>query len=498
MLVGVEKLPTQTHGLKIDPRFEPSNIHCNSIETISFGVYVIKLQQNDMTRHDRLSSIVQNEMLRRWREGVDGWNDIGTDIIPVKCKKTFPSPDMAFWDEENQWNIRCEFKPPKESDKRDTIHTGLGQAVGYLHPSVGAQLTYQVAPNYLGGGFDSGEHLRRLFSETIHGKLPVGLILYNPENPIDIEMAVPVDQETISGTGSKSNFNSADRYWAKHVDTTTMEIYNLLYNAFSNDHGTAMERRNHIIEESYEWLVGSPPYMQEPEPHVFWPEAMSQDRTAWREKLLSDGTPYPGHPRLIGGKKRSSLRKKIESGELNMHEAERAITEWLFQPDSKGNRYIVVYKNSMMLLDHLDLWDSNYRLTDDGMDLFLTGKKYGPNSMMFIDLFARLMLINGSHHRLIMDLCEFTSGHEFENHKDALSAFVEYYSQLGYIRYNEGRATERKGGTDQLKYELLLWGKLGLLDKYGGQMSGVDGGKSGWKKGYGFCFNHRRIGDLLS
>ena len=180
-----------------------------------------------------------------------------------------------------------------------------------------------------------------------------------------------------------------------------------------------------------------------------------------------------------------------------MREAERAMAEWLFQPGSEGNRYRVVYKNSMMLLDHLDLWDSNYRLTDDGMDLFLTGKKYGPNSMMFIDLFARLMLINGSHHRLIMDLCEFTSGQEFENHKNALSAFVEHYSRLGYIRYNEGRATERKGGTDQLKYELLLWGKLGLLDKYGGRLSGVDGGKSGWKKGYGFCFNHRRIEDLL-
>ena len=54
-----------------------------------------------MTKHDALAAIVEKEMLRRWRERVEGWRDLDAGIVPRKPKKTFPSPDMVFWDKEN-------------------------------------------------------------------------------------------------------------------------------------------------------------------------------------------------------------------------------------------------------------------------------------------------------------------------------------------------------------------------------------------------------------
>jgi hypothetical protein len=450
-----------------------------------------------VTTHDSKAAIVGAEMLRRWRQNEPGWRNLGNDIRRVKCKKTFPSPDLGFWDEDNQWNIRCEFKPPKQSDKRDTVHTGLGQAVGYLHPGVGAQLTYQIAPKSLGGGFDSGSHLTTLFKQQIQGRIPVGLILYNPDDLTDIEMAVPVELDTITSKGKKSAFHSEDRYWAKWVDMSTVELHRILSLAFHCEEKESDRRMRWIMKIFWKWNLGSKPYLANRDPHIFWAPSMGEGQ-GWRTKTLNNGRPYPGKAIMKGSKLRAAAQRRVRDGVVTEQVAERALRARLLDYSSDGMMYKVTYKNYFMTLDHLQLWDADYKLTDEGMELFMVGRSHEPNSSMFIDAFARLMLTTGEHHQLIMDLVEFSSGKSFGGHKEAVAAFVKHYSALGYMRFNEPRSTGGSGGTLPLKYEMLIWGKLGLLDKIGGLLDGVEGDNYGWRDGFGFSFNHRRIGDLLS
>lgn len=150
--------------------------------------------------------------------------------------------------------------------------------------------------------------------------------------------------------------------------------------------------------------------------------------------------------------------------------------------------YRVIYKNNFMTLDHLQLWDGSYFLTNNGKKLLQIGNKYGPNSNYFIDAFASLMISVGNHFRLIMDLHKFTKGRDYESSEEALSEFVKFYANKNLIRFNKESKTGGRGGTKPFKYEILIWKKLGLLSR---KTDNSD--KDGWVKGHGFLFNFRRI-----
>jgi hypothetical protein len=131
-------------------------------------------------------------------------------------------------------------------------------------------------------------------------------------------------------------------------------------------------------------------------------------------------------------------------------------------------------------------------LNERGLELFEIGNKHGPNSSYFIDAFARMMLTTGQHFRLIRDLHNFTKGKDFSSSHEAINAFVIYYASKSFIRFNEESKTGGKGGTKPLKYEILIWKKLGLL-----QRKSENSDKNGWVRGHGFQFNFCRMRRLL-
>ena len=96
-------------------------MNLNGIEHIYIAQHLVRV----VTAHDKFAAIVGAEMLRRWRKKLTDWNQFSNEISPEKTKKSFPSPDLAYWDETNNWDIQCEFKPPKEEDRNDTIYTGI-------------------------------------------------------------------------------------------------------------------------------------------------------------------------------------------------------------------------------------------------------------------------------------------------------------------------------------------------------------------------------------
>lgn len=455
-----------------------------------------------MTVHDDMARKAGEKIFQNWRNSIDGWTGlVSPNVHHSKTKATFPSPDKSYWDPDNKWNIHCEFKPPTD-DKRDIISTGLGQTLAYLSDNVGGQITYQIAPLKTGDGYDSGTFLKELYLSKIYSKLPMGLILYEPDNPSNVQMAVPVDPTTISGEGDIPS--TLDRYWAKWQDLPTQVLWHILDFAFRCPNREAkrgnISKREWIMNSLWEQILAPPSIrtLNNVDPSVFWAPSMSGGGN-WKTKTLLDGSLYPGKDMQVGTKIRNKSNQDISARRLTAEEALENLTKWFEETGSNSSRYRYIWKNYFLLLDHLNFWDGDCQLNDDGYRLHRLGVTLGYNSQMFIDFFTYYILTNGSHLRLIYDLDEYTAGKSYSTRREALNGFLNYYGDLGYYRFNDNRKTDNTGGTEAFKYEILLWEKLGLLSK-GGQIyltAGID--DKGWhSNGRGFLFNHRRIADLMS
>ena len=130
--------------------------------------------------HHLLAKLTTDSALAKFKSGE--WmcyNDIGQNFYRVGCDSTFPSPDAAFYDDENKVYAAFEFKPPTESKRG--ILTGLGQSIAYLDFS---NLSFLVIPDYL-EDYHIGQYMEDLFSKRIKDKLPVGLIVYNNNGSIN-------------------------------------------------------------------------------------------------------------------------------------------------------------------------------------------------------------------------------------------------------------------------------------------------------------------------
>jgi hypothetical protein len=467
----------------------------------------IKVKKTDicLKSHDETASIVGAEMLSRWQKRHPGWEQFGPDIRPYKPRNSFPSPNISFLDATNGLEIQCKFK--SMGGKRDTISNGIGQSIGYLHPVLDADVTFLIVPKYLDSGYDVGDFLTTFYETVIEGVLPAGLILYDPEEPSRIEMAcapepalfgkkmirttesMPVSEDV--GKRKLPAFHTNDRYWAKWCDMSTSELHRILHYANLCKKKHKESRKIEIISSTWKWLIGPPSYLEERDPHVFWAPSMGET-LGWKKKKLSDGSSYPGKPIVKGSKKRSAFLKKVEKGDLSRIDAENQFSEYLNEQGGNSPMYRVIYKNNFMTLDHLQLWDGSYFLNDSGIELLEIGDQYGSNSPRFIDALAWMMLTTGKHIRLIKDLHLFTKGNRFSSSDEAINAFVVYYAGKNLIRFNEESKTKGKGGTKPLKYEILIWKKLGLLSR-----KTEDSDINGWVKNRGFRFNAERINRLI-
>lgn len=158
---------------------------------------------------------------------------------------------------------------------------------------------------------------------------------------------------------------------------------------------------------------------------------------------------------------KSKLMEKVLVSEITIA---TALEELRIKTDSRAlgvdNYAISVRKNLLTCLYHLNLVSNDGQLLEDGLNFYTVGHRYGFNSKPAVDEFTRLMLMNGQHLSLILDLDRFcrTSTFESGGPKDEaawLRKFVEHYDNLGKIKWAKTRR-KKEGQNEQLKYELIF------------------------------------------
>lgn len=385
-----------------------------------------------------MAKTCSDEALKNWRTGAWSSPIISNQLRCVGSQSIFPSPDMTFYDDKYKRLINFEFKPPSET-KRGML-TSIGQAIAYLNNS---NLSFIFCPQSV-DGFDISTYFTNLFKEHIYGKLPIGLITYENDNPSIIHELVEVDPSTVLSKKLNPNIIS-ERYWAKHQDLPNQVLFALLDKAFILPD---IPNRRHEVWKAV-WLEFIFKNMQVLEtlddlsPHIFY-----HNNKAFE----------------LGRKKKNELRKKVSSKKISYKDAIIQLKHWA-DPDRKGDCYSESYKkNFMTFIGHLELWDDSCRLTPHGYELHKIGKIFGPDSKIFIDALLRLVLFNGKHLDLILDLSEFSNSNREKTLADLIHKFTSHYADQGKIKFNPNRR-QKTGQNEQFRYELIFWRKYKLMSE---------------------------------
>ncbi len=390
-----------------------------------------------MTYHYLLSKNAIDTALSKWKHGEWPNRLVSAEVYRTLAAQSFPAPDSMLFDPTHDRAIAFEFKPPTENKRG--ILTGFGQAVAYL--SASASLAYLVAPSIL-DGFDLRSYLISLFNTTVKGKLPVGLITYSDESAKQLDLAIDIEEDV--EIGETRNKTKIGRYWAKHQDMPLHLAWILLDIAYSlPEGGNRLESIWRYCWDNYLF----------PESH----------RTSL-EVIPTAIKKHDGIPLFILDKNKRAWAAKISRGELILQDA---LEEMRVKTDPEctgDNLYNSYKKNLITFIKHLQLWDDAGHLTEDGLFLHRIGKIHGPTGETFRNYFARILLFNGKHMELILDVEKLTRNKRFLSVDAAIASIKESYLEQGLFKLNPGRVTTGAHETF-LKYERIIWGHLGFLKK---------------------------------
>ena len=391
--------------------------------------------------HHILAKTTTDSVLRKFKsEEWTCYNGIGKNFFRVTTDASFPSPDAAFFDEENKFLVSFEFKPPTESKRG--ILTGVGQSIAYLQDS---NISYLVAPLLL-EDFRLGEFLTDLYSKQLFGKIPTGLILYENNNPEAVSLISNIDHniDVSAISNSRSRSVTTSRYWAKHQDLP-LQLFHLLLHCYY------LKKSNTISEDAFKYCWNhyliSPTILTDFRPRIVRDcnneiiKTPAGNKTLmFLEKILARTSQLP-------------IDKRIS---LIKHEID---TE--FPGDNKYNAY---KKNFVSFLKHLKVIDSTGEITDSGFKLYHLGLVNGANSKVFKDYFTKEVLTTGHHLDLLLDLDQILR-YNSKPLVDCLSIMEQEYESKGYIKRNPNRRVTSRSSVGFLKYECILWRSLGLLAK---------------------------------
>lgn len=410
-------------------------------------------------QHHLLTKNATDKVLHSLKHSVWSNELISASVYQTVAGASFPAPDAMLYDPEKHRSIAMEFKPPTESKRG--ILTGLGQSIAYLSD---ASLSYLIAPSVI-EGYDIGSYLTKLFAETLQGQVPVGLILYTDNEAK--ELALSVDIDTSLQLKRAHAQGMVGRYWAKHIDMPQHLLWEILNIAYlMPDSSQGLDK---IWKECWDKFL--------------FPK--SHERTL--DVIPTKITKHDGTPLYILDRTKNKLRLQVSSGQLTEKEALEQIREKV-QTGFPGDNYYNSYrKNFFPFIKHLGLWDDKGRLTEDGLKLHHIGKLHGPTGTTFREHFGSVVLRNGRHLDLILDIEDLTRNKPFSNSSSAVEYIRDDYVDKGLFRQNPGKKTT--GSAPFLKYERILWGHLHLLDKVG---------TSQYVRNKGFAFNWRYITKLSS
>ena len=140
--------------------------------------------------------------------------------------------------------------------------------------------------------------------------------------------------------------------------------------------------------------------------------------------------------------------------------------------------------NVFLAMRHAGLIGPDGCLTSAGHELLRVGKVYGPDGVAFIDLLARLILVEGRHLDLMFwveERSRLIQANDKNSANDYLSALDKELVDGGVISPRKPTAKKAHFIRDEPK----LWNKLGLLKR--------DGPTQYFHDGYGYVFDWRKI-----
>lgn len=391
--------------------------------------------------HHVLAKVTTDTILHNFKSTSATWKyngNWGSDFYRVGTSAEFPSPDAAFYDPTNKRLASFEFKPATET-KRGML-TGVGQSIAYLK---NCDLAYLISPQVI-DGFNMGDFLTEIYHTQLGDRVPVGLILFDNNNPTKLTLAHNVT--TLYPINSdRLHKPTVDRFWAKHQDMP-LALFHLLLHYY------------------YLKKVG-----------IVSGEAFA---ACWKERMIPTDilihfnaapvTDITGEPikTLRTGKNLTFLEKRLNKVKKDFPRNQWATEigrdiDVSFVGDNLYNSY---RKNYVTFLKHIQVIDSEGCLTDSGFNLYHIGLSNGPTSKIFADYFTKELLTTGHHLDLLLDIDSVYQRHSDKTVNEILCIMESEYEQKGYIRRNPNRVTGKASNTGFLKYEKILWQALGLMD----------------------------------
>lgn len=394
--------------------------------------------------HHILAKTTTDSILNKFK--TEEWNccnGIGKGFYRVTTDASFPSPDAAFYDEDEKFLVSFEFKPPTETKRG--ILTGVGQSIAYLQE---ANISFLIAPQWL-EDYNLGGFLTDLFQKQIYGKIPSGLILYQNDNPQDVQLIsnIATNLGTSSQTNLKSRSITTSRFWAKHQDLP-IPLFHLLLHCYF------LKKSHTINEDGFKYCWNH--YMISP---TITTDFKAKEVLDCNNQVIM--TPAGRKPIMF----LEDILKKTNT--LDTQERIIKIQHEIDTEYSGDNKFQSYKKNFVTFLKHLRVIDSEGELTDSGFKLYHLGLIHGANSKIFRDYFAKEVLTTGHHLELLLDLDKTIRENIDLSYSDCLSIIEESYENKGYLKRNPNRISGEKNTVEFFKYESILWRFLKLILRNG-------------------------------
>lgn len=409
--------------------------------------------------HHFLAKTTTDSVLEKFRTG--NWSccdDAGAGFYRVGCDSSFPSPDAAFFDDTKKILVSFEFKPPTETKRG--ILTGLGQSIAYLKS---CNLSYLVIPSKI-EDFRMGDYMADLYTKQIGDHLPVGLIVYDNDQPSEVELRHNV--KSITDTRVFASF-AASRFWAKHQDLP-LPLFHLILHCYY------LKKIGLVKDDAFAYCWKT----------FLVPPGVLSELRGVEVKDLS-GTIIKT---LSGRKNIIFLEKKLNKiSELKGAEQQLAIEKLSRDIDTRisgDNYYNSIKKNFVTFIKHIGAIDSTGNLTEEGFKLYELGLSAGANSILFENYFLKTVLTSGHHLDLILDLDNLCNKYRGKkNLSEVISIMEEEYETKGMIKRNPRRIAGDESSVDFLKYETILWHSTNLMI----QIKGKPEAAFNWKKITDIC-----------
>ncbi len=390
--------------------------------------------------HHILAKTTTDAVLRNFKTGTwtYGAASHGANFMRTGTPADFPSPDAAFYDSANRELAYFEFKPDTETKRG--ILTGVGQGIAYLEK---CNLSYLVAPKVL-AGYDLEHYLTDLYNNQL-SSIPTGLIIYDNANPSNVKLVKNVT--TLSGTAAAPRTITVERFWAKHQDLP-IPLFHLIL------HYYYLHKVGYIIGDAFEDLYTKK--LVPPSVLTTLSAVSVQDVAGDNIKTLS------GRKDIKHFEKRINAYVKLPA---SAKPAAMAKMRRDINPATSGDtNYSAIRKNYLSFVKQMQMIDSTGELTERGLAMYHLGLVNGPTSKIFVDYFIKELLITGHHLDVLLDLDEKKRSMPNATNTAVLSALEADYTVKGFIKTNPGRVAGTSSTVDFLKYELILWRNLGLID----------------------------------